>query len=88
MKQKTAHLSGEAIDTIEAALFSSITEANTELRQILAQPRSCELWVTRRENGLSALRELLSYAESRYLKPPGSAESMCALAARFFHQWG
>lgn len=90
MSQRTAHLSRETIDAMEMALFSTIAEANTELRRVPAhQWTGCsDLWVTRRVQSLSALREVLTYAESRYLKPRGSVDSMCALAASFFHERG
>ena len=89
MTQKTAHQSREAIDALETALFSVIAEANTELRRIPAQQWGCgDHWTMRRAQTLSALREVLNYAESRYLKSPGAAESMCTIAASFFHERG
>lgn len=86
---QTAHLSGQTIDAIVAALFSRIVQANTALRTAAGNERcSGAPWAANRTEGLSALRDVLTYAETHYLEWPGAADSTCDLAASFFHEGG
>ena len=87
-KCKTAHLSAETIEAITAALFSRVANANTNLRFAAGTEGvyMVEMWVAQRTQGLSALRDVLTYAECLGLKSPGSAASMCSLVASFTHE--
>ena len=86
-KLKTAHLSAETIEAITAALFSRVANANTALREAVCTEglHVAGMWVAQRTQGLSALRDVLTYAESLSLKSPGSGASMCTLAASYTH---
>ena len=80
MSKRTAHLSRQTIEAIESALFSKIAEANTELRNVPSREwGSGELWATKRAQSLSALREILTYAETHYSKRPGRPNQFATL---------